>query len=178
MNKKNLSVANWITNVSKLIVLAVALGSFFTAFAQEKYPMYYPTRCETGEWGYVDAQDNWAIPPRYTALLYETNGGMYPVSINGKWGFVGVSGEPLTDIAYDAAVCEINYDKQGYPVHFAALRRKGKWAFIDVQGKFVTDFKYDEVLIMNGKYIIRTKDENGKMKSGSLDKDGHEIWNK
>lgn len=144
--------------------------------AQEAYPFYYPSRCETGEWGYVDKDNNWSIRPMYDAVLYETNGGMYPVSIDGKWGFVGVSGEQLTDIAYDAAVCEIDYRKDHYPVNFAALRRKGKWAFIDVQGKFVTEFKFDEVLILNGKYVIRMKDGKGKMKTGYLDKDGKEVW--
>lgn len=145
--------------------------------AQESYPFYYPCRCETGEWGYVDKNNEWTIRPQYTALLYETNGGMYPVSLNGKWGFVGVSGEPLTDIVYDAVVCEIDYRKNHYPVNFAAVRRKGKWAFINVQGLLVTEFKYDEALILNGKYVIRMRDKNGKMKTGCLDKEGHEVWN-
>lgn len=111
----------------------------------------------------------------YDAVLYETNGGMYPVSIGGKWGFVGTSGESLTDVIYEAAVCEIDYTKNNYTVNYAALRRKGKWAFIDVQGKFVTDFKYDEVLIMNGKYIIRVR-EGKRMRSGYLTEDGKEVW--
>lgn len=137
--------------------------------------MYYPCRCETGEWGYVDKDNEWTIRPMYDAVLYETNGGMYAVSVGGKWGFVGVSGEQLTDVIYDAAICEIDYTKGDYGANFAALRRKGKWAFVDVQGKFVTEFKYDEVLIMNGKYIIRMR--NGKkMRSGYLAADGTEEW--
>ena len=138
--------------------------------------MYHPCRCETGEWGYVDDEGEWTIRPMYDAVLYETNGGMYPVSVGGKWGVVGVSGEPLTDVTYDAAVCEIDYTKNKYPVNYSALRRKGKWAFIDVQGKFVTDFKYDEVLIMNGKYIIRVRDGK-RMRSGFLTEGGTEVWN-
>lgn len=168
------------TRLLKIVAVALLfnfqLSTFNFLSAQETYPMYYPCRCETGEWGYVDKDNEWAIQPTYDAVLYETNGGMYPVSVGGKWGFVGVSGEPLTDVAYDAAVCEIDYDKDGYKVNYAALRSKGKWAFIDVQGKFVTDFKYDEVLILNGKYIIRVR--NGKkMRSGYLDADGKEVWN-
>lgn len=159
------------------LTLALATSAFALHAQAEVYPMYYPCRCETGEWGYVDHDNHWTIRPRYSALLYETNGGMYPVSLNGKWGFVGLSGEQLTDIIYDAALCEIDYTKGGYPVHFAALRRKGKWAFIDIQGKFVTEFKYDEVLIMNGKYVIRSKGPNGKMRSGYLDKNAKEVWN-
>ncbi len=143
--------------------------------AQQVYPMYYPCRCETGEWGYVDKDGEWAIRPQYDAVLYETNGGMYPVSIKGKWGLVGVSGEPLTDIVYDAAVCEIDYAKNHYKANYAALRRKGKWAFVDIQGVFVTEFKYDEVLILNGKYIIRVRDGK-KMRSGYLTADGKEEW--
>src|SRR5574344_611682 len=149
-----------------------------SAFCQDAYPFYYPCRSETGEWGYVDHDNHWTIRPQYTALLYETNGGMYPVSKNGKWGFVGVSGEPLTDIVYDAVVCEIDYHKGKYPVNFAAVRRRGKWAFINVQGVFVTEVKYDEVLILNGKYIIRTKGEKGKMRTGYLDKNAKEVWEK
>lgn len=138
--------------------------------------MYQPCRSDEGKWGYVDAKDNWTIMPTYDAVLYETNGGMYPVSKAGKWGFVGASGEPLTEIKYDAAVCEIDYTKNGYTFNYAALRSKGKWAFIDVQGKFVTDFIYDEVLIMNGKYIVRTK--SGKsMRSGYLTEGGKVVWN-
>lgn len=162
--------------VAAALLFNFQLSTFNTLSAQEAYPMYYPCRCETGEWGYVDKDNEWTIQPTYDAVLYETNGGMYPVSVGGKWGFVGVSGEPLTDVAYDAAVCEIDYDKDGYKVNYAALRSKGKWAFIDVQGKFVTDFKYDEVLILGGKYIIRMR--NGKkMRSGYLDADGKEVWN-
>lgn len=159
------------------VMLLVGLWSSVLQ-AQEAYPCYYPCRCETGEWGYVDAENEWTIRPQYTAVLYETNGGMYPVSLNGKWGFVGVSGEPLTDVIYDAALCEIDYTKNHYETNFAALRRKGKWAFIDVQGKFVTDFKYDEVLILNGKYIIRVKEGKGKLRTGYLDKHGNEVWDR
>lgn len=147
--------------------------------SHKAYPDYYPCQAEEdGLWGYVDRNNEWAIRPLYDGALYETNGGMYAVSRNGKWGFVGASGEPLTDIVYDAAVCEIDYRRGGYPVNFAALRQRGKWAFVDVQGRFVTDFKYDEALIMNGQYIIRMKDpaHKGKMISGHLDKEGKEVW--
>lgn len=143
------------------------------------YPDYYPCQSEEdGLWGYVDKDNRWAIRPQYDGVLYETNGGMYAVQRGGKWGFVGVSGEPLTDVIYDAAVCEIDYQKAGYHTNLAALRQRGKWAFIDVQGHFVTGFKYDEVLIMNGQYIIRMKDpaHKGRMLSGHLLPDGKESW--
>lgn len=163
----------------RVIICAIVFCFHFSTnsslSAQEAYPMYFPCRCETGEWGYVDKENEWAIRPMYDAVLYETNGGMYAVSVGGKWGFVGVSGEPLTDIEYDAAVCEIDYRKDNYGVNYAALRRKGKWAFIDVQGRFVTDFVYDEVLILNGKYIIRQR-VGKKMRSGYLNDEGKEVW--
>lgn len=144
------------------------------------YPDYYPSQSEEdGRWGYVDVDNEWTIQPNYDGVLYETNGGMYAVQLKGKWGLVGVSGEPLTDVIYDAAICEIDYKKAGYKANFAALRRRGKWAFVDVQGHFVTNFKYDEVLIMNGKYIIRIKEANSKkMRSGELLPDGTEHWDK
>lgn len=181
----NLSVHNSFDNNFKSglwRMMSCAIILFFCSMlatpvnAQNVYPMYYPCRCETGEWGYVDKDNEWVIRPMYDAVLYETNGGMYPVSVGGKWGFVGVSGEPLTEVVYDAAVCEIDYQKNDYKVCYAALRRKGKWAFIDVRGKFVTEFKYDEVLILNGKYIIR-KREGKKLRSGYLSDDGKEVWN-
>lgn len=165
--------------MKKIVLSALLLTLGLNAMAQKKeaYPFYYPCRAEEdGQWGYVDEQNDWVVSPRYDALLYETNGGMYPVSKNGKWGFVGVSGEMLTDIKFDAVVCEIDYQKAGYPVNFAAVRLRGKWAFINVQGRFVTGFNYDEVLIMNGKYIIRQKTESGKMRTGHLDRDGKEVW--
>lgn len=162
--------------MKKILFALAATALALSAAAQEIYPMYHPCRSDSGEWGYVDQQDNWAIRPQYDAVLYETNGGMYPVSIKGKWGFVGVSGEPLTDIIYDAAVCEIDYQKNGYTFNYAALRRRGKWAFIDVQGNFVTDFKYDEVLIINGKYIIRVRKDK-VMHNGYLKEGGEEVWN-
>lgn len=158
------------TSVALALFCLLTLNS-----AKAQYPMYYPCQCETGEWGYVDNEGEWVIRPMYDAVLYETNGGMYPVSIDGKWGFVGVSGEPLTDIIYDAAICEIDYPKNNHTAYFAALRKKGKWAFIDIQGKFVTEFVYDEVLIMGGKYIIRIR-EKGKMRTGHLNDDGEEVW--
>ena len=162
----------------KNLVLSFLLAIPLLGHAQrEVYPFYYPCQAEeTGEWGYVDKDNNWAIRAQYSAVLYETNGGMYPVSKNGKWGLVGVSGLPLTDIKFDAVVCEIDYVKHHYEAYFCAVRLRGKWAFLDVQGKFVTGFKYDEVLIMNGQYIIRQKTDKGKMRTGRLDKDGKEIW--
>ncbi len=167
----------------KLLRVSLCAIAFFSILsvcnilhAQSAYPMYYPCRSEDGKWGYVDKNERWTIHPTYDAVLYETNGGMYPVSMKGKWGFVGVSGEQLTDIVYDAAVCEIDYYKNQYKTNYAAVRKKGKWAFLDVQGKLVTEFKYDEVLILNGKYIIRIR--NGKkMKSGYLIEDAKEVWN-
>ncbi|MBQ9473545.1 MAG: WG repeat-containing protein [Bacteroidales bacterium] len=163
--------------IRQITILLVALLSLSFAKGQEVYPMYYPCQAEeTGEWGYVDKDGEWAITPMYGPLRYETNGGMYPVSRAGKWGFVGVSGEPLTDIVYDGVAYEIDYQKYKYPATYAAIRLKGKWAFINVQGIKVTDFKYDEVLIYNGKYVIRIKDKNGHIKSGYLLKDGVEVW--
>lgn len=160
-----------------LYVLLIALSCALGLNAQEIYPMYYPCQAEeTGEWGYVDKDNNWTITPRYGALRYETNGGMYPVSKNGKWGYVGVSGEPLTDIIYDGVAYEIDYQKYPYPATYAALRLKGKWGFINVQGVMVTEFKYDEVLIYNGKYVIRCKQPGGGIKTGYLEKDGVEVW--
>ena len=159
-----------------LFFVAFACSALSATLAQELFPMYYPCRAETGKWGYVDQNNYWTVRPMYDAVLYETNGGMYPVSANGKWGFVGVSGQPLTECIYDAAVCEIDYAKNNYSVYYAALRRKGKWAFIDIRGTFVTEFKYDEVLILNGKYIIRMR-EGKKMRSGYLSNDGKEVWN-
>lgn len=163
--------------MKKILLLFICSIPFLALAQREVYPFYYPCQSEeTGEWGYVDKQNNWAIRPQYSAVMYETNGGMYPVSINGKWGFAGVSGQLLTDIKFDAVVCEIDYVKNRYETYFAAVRLRGKWAFIDVQGKFITGFKYDEVLVMNGKYIIRQKNDKGKMRTGHLNADGHEVW--
>lgn len=155
------------------LLLMTLYGSL--AMAQDVYPMYYPADCETGEWGYVDADSNWVIRPQYSMLLYETNGGMYPVRLGSKWGFVGVSGEPLTDIVYDAVAYESDYQRACYAVNYAAVRKNGKWAFIDVQGKWVTEFKYDGVLLHRGRYEIRIK-ENGNTRHGHLDNEGNEVW--
>lgn len=163
--------------LSLSLLLVVFLLPLAIVSAQEVYPFYYPCRCETGEWGYVNKDNEWTIRPQYDAVLYETNGGMYPVSMHGKWGLVGVSGEALTPITYDAVVCEIDYQKYHYPAIFAAVRHKGKWAFINVQGVLVTGFNYDEILILNGQYIIRNKTGDGRMKTGHLDANGKEIWN-
>lgn len=177
--------------IAALLLATVIAATSATALAQihgdstytplyehTSYPDYYPCQSEEdGKWGYVDVNNQWVIEPDYDGVLYETNGGMYAVQRHGKWGFVGVSGEPLTEVAYDAAVCEIDYRKAGNRTNFAALRKRGKWAFIDVQGHFVTDFKYDEVLIMNGKYIVRVKKpDNRTMRSGELTPDGKEHW--
>lgn len=160
----------------KKIFALVAIGLMaYGLKAQEAYPAYYPCRAANGLWGYVDDNERWTIQPKYTAVLYETNGGMYPVSKDGKWGFVGVNGLPLTEIIYDACMCEIDYPENNYRVNYAAVRRKGKWAFINVQGVFVTDFKYDEVLIYNGKYVIRNR-EGKDMKQGYLDDNAQEVW--
>lgn len=157
--------------------LVFCLFGLISIAQKEVYPFYYPCQAEeTGLWGYVDKDNRWAIRPEYSAVLYETNGGMYPVSKNGKWGLAGVSGQLLTDVKFDAVVCEIDYVKGHYDTYYAAVRLRGKWAFVDVQGKLVTGFKYDEVLIMNGHYIIRMKTDKGKMRTGRLDAQGKEVW--
>lgn len=158
-----------------ILSLFVMMGIVMLKAQTSPYPTYYPCKADNGMWGYVDENDRWTIMPKYTAVLYETNGGMYPVSIKGKWGFLGVRGEKLTDLIYDAALCEIDYPKNHCSTNFAALRKKGKWAFINVQGVLVTDFKYDEVMIYNGQYIIKIR-EGKTMKVGHLDKNGSEVW--
>ena len=78
------------------LLVAIFFAQIASVAAQEElFPMIYAGEDENGKWGYVDENDEWIIPPIYDAAMYESNGGMYGVSLNGKWGLVGQKNERL-----------------------------------------------------------------------------------
>ena len=134
----------------------------------------YPSQDDNGKWGYVNDDDEWIIDPRYDDALYESDGGMYGVSMRGKWGMAGYHGEILVEIVYDEVQTCIDYTQYVYPYVLGAVRKGGKWAFVTIQGVPVTDFKYDEVRIHAGQYTFKIRQGDKEIR-GHLDRNVKEL---
>ena len=64
----------------------------------------------------------------------------FSVSLNGKWGFVGLDGRLLFDPP--------RFDTQyGFDAGYAAVKQVGKWGIIDTTGRFVLEPTFDQFLM-------------------------------
>ena len=149
--------------------------------------------------GFVDAQSNIIISPRYdwSSSFRE---GLCAVKEGDKVGFINARGEVVVPIMYDTAlnfseglagVCinkECGYvDAQGntlIPFTFSqvdyfrkhksnlAIVRKGRaWGAIDQSGKIIFEIRYDDPPLIEDGFAIVT--ENGK--KGLLNSSGEEV---
>ena len=100
-----------------------------------------------GLYGFIDAQGNVQIAPKYT-VCGEFNNGMAAVFLQGKWGFVDKQ-ENLTVQPYYK---EVKPFRNGFaPVKNA----KNKWLFISKNGKPINSTLYDDFReTKNSKYIV------------------------
>lgn len=84
------------------------------------------------------------------------------VKKDGKYGFIGIGGETITPIVYQAA--------KPFKSGFASLQKEDKWGLIDMEGNVVLPFVYDRinnnhyeiVCVENNRYELY-KIEKGKL---------------
>lgn len=100
---------------------------------------------------------------KYTYFENTFTEGYTIVGVNGKYGFIDVTGKEVTPLKYDNVV--------SFREGMALVRLAGEWGFIDKTGKEVVPLKYDKAESFNNG-IARVK-FNGKW--GFIDITGKEI---
>lgn len=100
---------------------------------------------KTGKVGYLNDQNQWAIPPVYDNHIKSVEGMIgseksFLVSKNGKLGMIGMKGQILVPFQYEE-INEAEYD----PTHFYGImvKKEGKYGLIDRNGKEITTPIYD-----------------------------------
>lgn len=98
---------------------------------------------------------------------------LYPIRVNGKWGYMNNRKEIVIDCKFELA--------QDFNDGFAIVERratdKGEYSartligFIDEKGMMITDFKYDRAFPFSDEMALVMKDE----KYGYIDKTGKEV---
>jgi hypothetical protein len=139
---------------------------------------------EAKKWGLFNLKGKEVLPVSYEVIgpnynSYEKpkqiDDGILLVKMNGKYGFVSISGKAITPLKYDRAESfskglahvEIKVG-EGYSDY--------KHGFVNVKGKELIPLKYDEVSLFdeNGlaKVGVKSKQE---MKYGFIDRNGREV---
>lgn len=77
----------------------------------------------------------------------QINNPLYPVSVNGKYGFINNKGEIVISPQYDDILMLQTQEGMvmGFYNGYAAVKVKGKWGFINHKNEFIAEPKYDEV---------------------------------
>lgn len=101
-----------------------------------------------GGYGYVDADNNVKVEPRYDFSCGYSEG-LASVRSGGKWGFIDKAGKMVIPMQYDDD--ETWYDSDEPDIRFlksrACVMKNGKYGVIDKAGNVVVPFKYDYVTI-------------------------------
>ena len=125
-------------------------------------------KTESGKVGFINAQGNWVIEPKFKAAKDFSTDGIARVKSEG-WTFIDKSGTEITPsiagsygdfndgLAYcksgkkvgfidktGKVVIDLQFDKvRGFKNGYAAVRQGEKWGFIDTKGKWVIEPKFD-----------------------------------
>lgn len=124
-------------------------------------------------WGFVNESGTFIIPPKYAAAMsFNQNFPVLsnvvddvkvaPVSLNGKFGFIDIKGNPFTQFEFDSM--------QGFSGLIAAVKSKNGWQILG-KGRKVMNRYYQRVRIVSGVALINHKDS-----SGVLDFEGKWIF--
>lgn len=84
------------------VVVALFAAVLSLSACQSRGPQYQnagsfseglaPVQANNGRWGYVNANKNWVISPRFEDAK-EFKGGQAAVKMNGKWGYINKNGD-------------------------------------------------------------------------------------
>lgn len=87
--------------------------------------------------GFIDHDDRLVIPPFVESREWIDNNlgcfaeGYAPFRVNGAWGFVDISGQPVIEPAYNEAF--------GFCNGRARVRKQLDWGYVDTSGRFERD---------------------------------------
>jgi hypothetical protein len=127
-----------------------------------------------GEWGYIDKNDQWIIPPQYEDAAMFHNG-LAAVKKNGKWGIINKDNKMVIPAKYES----ISQFNNGV----ASFTQDGKSGLIDAKGKVIVKPEYDAVytnasgssVVNKGRKYNEFYDINDYGKSGVMDNTGKLI---
>ena len=90
---------------------------------------------------------------------------LYPVSVNGKWGYIDTTGKTVIKPQFDGA--------KDFSEGLAAVKVGGSWGYIDKTGKMVIKPLFDEAHgFSNGLAYVR----EGNYTWGYINSAGKYIW--
>ena len=89
-------------------------------------------------WGYLNADGNWAILPRFDAALEFEKCGVARVAVKGKVRIIGTSGNFVGNYSFDALSSFNEYN-------VARAEKNGKWSLIGTDGKCISQLKFENI---------------------------------
>jgi len=110
---------------------------------------------EDGKWGYVKADTQYAINPKFSSVSRFSDG-VAVVSVNGTYGYIGEDGEYTIAPQYDMALDFSESDS------LAAIKADGKWGYIDKEGSAVIEPRFDSAFTFkNGRAVVKLYGDYG-----------------
>lgn len=134
-----------------------------------------------GKWGYINKEGKEIVDIKYDEVGYGENKSLYTedldgfhinpnfknelsrVKLDGKWGYVDISGREVVEPKYDNAY--------SFSDGLAAVETNGKWGYVDTTGKEVIEPKYDVAYSFSDELAAVNLD--GKW--GYINKDGVSV---
>ena len=118
---------------------------------------------EDDKWGYVKADTQYMIYPKFSSASRFSNG-VAAVSVNGTYGYIGEDGEYTIAPQYDMALDFSEDDK------LAAIKADGKWGYIDSEGSAVIEPRFEKAFTFkDGRAVVKLYGDYGVIdKSGNF----------
>jgi hypothetical protein len=139
------------------------LGNFaeiiagFSADKHDEVPM------KNARYGLIDLKGREVLPPKFEALKISSDTGIW-VKENNKWGFMQIPGRWAISPEYE--------DCGDFSEGMAGVKKNNRWGAVDKDNRVKIPFIYDVLKDFNKGYAVAAIKENGKMKTGLLDKTG------
>ena len=140
----------------------VLLVSCLVGFAAQQNSLALFVVSEGERCGYINASGTISIPARFTNCE-DFSGGLAPVEIDGKWGFIDQKGAVVISPQFDE--CRWSFSEG-----LAAVRLGKNWGYIDTKGDFVIPPKFDYAQgFAEGRAIVLVGQKHGVIdKTGIL----------
>jgi len=138
-------------------------------FSDDYADVYDP---DTGKWGYINKQGDWAIQPQFD-LAFLMIDGFAAVRVGdydtGKWGFIDKTGRFVVNPLFDSA----RPLREG----LAGVRVGDRWGFIDKTGEFVISPAFSDArpFSSDGYAAVAIGEGVSEQKWGLIDKSGEIV---
>ncbi len=102
---------------------------------------------QNGKYGFCDASDHEAVPPRYDRAHHFSEGAA-AVSIGGRWGFIDPAGRELTPMQFD--------DCSSFSEGRVAVCTGGRWGYLDRSFRWIAPARFLLALpFRQGRAVVR-----------------------